>query len=103
MHLATQLLKLLPSAVTNIVKPYIARNAYFAHPENVLLAMMMDDDSHKGAKVVRIILNSREQKSDIGLQIRKFNVPVINFDANDWDELINWDNVTITEPPMYRN
>src|ERR1051325_324363 len=99
-HLATQLLKLLPSAVTNIAKPYISRNAYFAHPENVLLALMMDDDSQKRAKAVRIILNLREQKSDIGLQIRKFNVPVIKFDANDWDELINWDNVTITEPPM---
>jgi hypothetical protein len=64
-HLATQLLKYLSPAVNNIVKPYIVRNAYFAHPENVLLAMLTDEDSNKRAKAVNIVLNleTRSHKS----------------------------------------
>ena len=98
--MATQLLKYLPPAVNNIVKPYSARNAYFAHPENVLLAMMTDEDCNKRAKAVNIVLNLRDQKSEILSQIRKFHVPQINFDASDWDELINWNTAVITEPPL---
>ena len=99
-HLAIQLLKYLPPAVNNVVKPYIARNAYFAHPENVLLAMMTDENCNKRAKAVNIVLNLRDQKSEILSQIRKFYVPQINFDASDWDELINWNTAVITEPPL---
>ena len=36
-----KLLKLLPSHVADIVRPYVSRNAYYAHPENLLLAMLM--------------------------------------------------------------
>ena len=39
-HHATQLTKCLPDDVVNIVKPFIMRNAYFAHPENTILAML---------------------------------------------------------------
>ena len=35
-----QLLKLLPSDVRKIVKPYFSRNAYNAHPENLLIAKL---------------------------------------------------------------
>ena len=99
-HMATQLLKYLPPAVYNIVKPYVARNAYFAHPENVLLAMMTDKDSNKRNKAVNIVLNLRKQNPGIQSQIRKFTVPDINFDARDWDELVNWKTAVITEPPL---
>jgi len=99
-HLATQLLKYLLPTVNSIVKPYIARNAYFAHPENILLSMMTDEDCNKRAKAVNIVLSLRDQKSEIQSQIRKFYVPQINFDESDWDELINWNTAVITEPPL---
>ena len=40
----TKLLKLLPANVADIVQPYVSRNAYFSHPENLLLAMLDDED-----------------------------------------------------------
>ena len=39
-----QRLNELSSSVQTIVKPVLERNAYFAHVENVLLAMLVDDN-----------------------------------------------------------
>ena len=46
-------------AVVGVIKPYIARNAYFARPENVLVAMMADIDV---CKRVKAITNLEDQK-----------------------------------------
>src|SRR5688572_12507185 len=63
LYLATQLVKLVPKGVADIVKPYIARDAYYAHPENLLLVMMTDSDLPKRQKAVNTVLNIRAAKS----------------------------------------
>lgn len=95
---AIQRIKCLPAEVTNIVKPFMSRNAYFAHPEHVLLAMLCDICKKKREKAVHRILNIREYQQCS--QIRRFTVPQINFDAQEWDDIINWDSVQVTEPPL---
>ncbi|KAK0048904.1 hypothetical protein Bpfe_021670 [Biomphalaria pfeifferi] len=93
---ATQLLKELSSETAAIVKPYISRSAYFAHSENILIAMLADSDKSIRSRAVDIILQQRLQASTAA--IRLFKVPPINYDATNYVDLINWED--IQEPPL---
>lgn len=66
------------------IKKLIRNNAYFAHLENLLVAMLCDDDV-KG-------------KPTLG----KFKVPSFNFNWKDYTELIDWKKCNISEPPLIR-
>lgn len=98
---AINCLKNLPIDIVNIVKPYVSRNAYFAHSENVLLAMLADSSRDKRETAVRRILQARRQSAD-NKTVRIFRVPNLNFDATDWDDIINWSDAEIHEPPLTR-
>ena len=93
-------MQLLPKEVAAIVKPYIARKAYYAHPENLLLAMMTDSNQVKRQKAVNTVLNIRAAKSSNWSVIREFKVPIIDFNASEWHEMIDWDNTAIEELPL---
>ncbi|XP_055922808.1 uncharacterized protein LOC129953593 [Eupeodes corollae] len=58
--------KYLPKNLKAIVHPVIERNAYFCHPENILLAMLADSRSHVRELGLRRILKSR---ADIQVKI----------------------------------
>lgn len=79
----------------------IQRNAFFAYPENVLLAMLADDRKHIRELALRRILQSRVPRYDN--QIRDFKVPKLNFDATDYTELIDWQSDKVTEPPLTKS
>ena len=96
-YTATQLLQELPDYVVAIVKPYVSRNAYFAHHENVLLCMLADDDKDKRTQAVHLILQCRAQKNK-ELTIRQFQVPKLRYEASDWSDMIDLSN--ISEPPI---
>ena len=55
-------------------------NGYFAHSENILLAMLADEQQKFRERAVKIILGLREkgEKSTDG-EFREFLVPNINF------------------------
>ncbi|KAK0040162.1 hypothetical protein Bpfe_030409 [Biomphalaria pfeifferi] len=75
--LTVHLSRSLPTEVKNIIDPVIQRNAYFAHPENLLIAMVTDDRDHiKQLGLRRILKVRQEQKTGI----RKFCIPRLNFD-----------------------
>lgn len=38
-----------------------------------------------------------------GQSIRIFKIPVLNFDAKDYTDIINWHDMNITEPPLTYN
>lgn len=78
-----------------IVDRIIQINGYYAHPENVLIAMLCDERRHIRELGLRRILKSRNSH-----QLRKFEVPKINFNANNYTEMINWQQSMISEPPM---
>lgn len=83
-----------------IIDKVIAANAYFAHPENVLLAMLTDSRDHIRELAVRRILKARKENCS---GIRYFKVPKLNFQATDYIDLINWTETTITEPPLTKH
>jgi len=84
-----------------IVDPIISRNAYFAHLENLLLAMISDEQSHIRTLGLRRIMKARSMKpSGNGTTIRQFKMPELNFNANDYSEIIDWQKCSLTEPPI---
>ena len=103
-HRAIQFSNDLPQEVSTIVRPYITRNAYFAHPENVLLAMLADSSKLKREKATNMTMKLRKnQNHSERTVVREFRVPNLLFDATDWDEIIDWTHVNITESPLTRS
>ena len=84
-----------------IIDPVIQRNSYFAHPENVILAMITDHQPHIRELRFRKVMNARVLKQS--RQIRKFKVSAkLNFDATKYYDIIDWNDVVTTEPPVIK-
>ena len=107
----------LPVKLRKIVYDVIQRNAYFVHPESMLLAMMSDEDISIRQNAFKILSISRNQeKTNLGDEnvekndeplskkrcskksriskaatIRVFKPPILNFEANKYSELIDWE------------
>ena len=120
----------------------LQRNAYFAHPEAILLAMLADDDADTRARAVNQILTIRIKAQDLRDQsnedvdygrgvydldeneeddgdclqlepseiaaisspkVRKYILPKINFIAEMYTELIDWETSQLSEPPFTLN
>lgn len=100
---AVRQLKYLPPEVADIVKPYILRNAYYAHPEHMLLALLTDPDKCNRDKAIQIILEIRRNTPLTPSQIRQFKIPEINLNPKTWVDLINWNTAVMTEPSVISN
>ena len=80
---------------------YFQWSCYWAHCEPILLAMLNDSNQEKRQWAVNKIIEIRRQKeldqseSD---QVRVYQLPTLNFDANSYDEMIDWEVESITEP-----
>ena len=59
--LTVRLSRLLPPEVRSVIDPVIQRNAYFCHPENLLLAMLADEREHVRQLALRRILKAKQQ------------------------------------------
>ena len=84
-----------------IFDPAIQRNAYCSHPENVLLAMLTDGRPHIRQLGLRRILKVRSTEKS-GEHVRKFCIPTLNFDAMNYEDMIDWNGVDtpVTEPAV---
>ena len=81
----------------DIIDEVIQTNAYFAHPENILIAMLHD---HR-LNIRRLALNNiKEARSVKEERLRRFEVPSLNFSAKEYYNMINWKKCDITEPPL---
>lgn len=91
----------LPENVKAITDPVIERNAYFSHPENLLLAMLYDEREHVRQLAVERIENARLTASSSKIRIFKPpQRPQFNFFAEDYTNLLNWQDINITPPPI---
>lgn len=84
--------------ILKIIDPVIQRNAFFAHPENMLLAMAADERLHIRELAYRRIIKAREQNTD-KMSVRTFLPPKLNFEASDYTDLIDWSNFPLSPPP----
>lgn len=96
-----QQLRLIDANFIQTIRNTISRNCFHLHPENLVLAMLNDDDEqirYRGWKKILEIKNAQQTE-----EIRIFNLPNINFDANNYIELIDFDNEMTTIPPILMN
>ena len=84
-----------------MVNLVIWRNAYSAHPKNLLLRVLIDDRKHirmLAPKLVGIAKATRSVQP-----VRVFIVPKVDFQCEDYIDLIDWtDSITIA-PPLLQN
>ncbi|GBN89933.1 hypothetical protein AVEN_41128-1 [Araneus ventricosus] len=99
---AIQTSRYLSDELLQVVDPVIQRNAFFAHAENVLLAMLVDEREHIWELGHRRILKAR-QIVPKKKTVRNFTPPKINFQASDYNEIINWNSCVVYPPPMLRD
>jgi hypothetical protein len=79
-----------------------SNNAYFAHPESMLLSMLVDKREHKKRLALRRIINARSRKQT-SKQVRMFQIPKIDFRASEYIDMISWHDVEVTEQPLTRH
>ena len=94
---SVELLRMLPTQLQDVIRPVVQRNAYWAHPEAVLLAMVADPDAVVRFRAVDAIRRCRQQPQE---GVRPFKLPTINFAATHYTELLEWEKELITEPPL---
>ncbi|GBO43126.1 hypothetical protein AVEN_51778-1 [Araneus ventricosus] len=92
----------LSDELLQVVNPVIQRNAFFAHTENVLLAMLVDEREHIRELGYKKILKAR-QIAPKKKTVRNFLPPKINFQASDYIEITNWNSCVEYSPPMLRD
>ncbi|KAG0726342.1 hypothetical protein GWK47_036814 [Chionoecetes opilio] len=88
----------LSSSLKKVVDPVIRRNGFCGHPENVLLAMITDEQPHIRELGLRRIMKARSHVS--ANKIRRFRVPPLNLDATEYQDMVDWQTLTVTEPPV---
>lgn len=94
--------RFLPEELKKVVDPVLQRNGYYGHPENLLLAMLADERKHIRELGLRRILKCRQDKHN-GNQVRQFQIPKFNFNADDYIDLVDWQSISVTEPPLTAN
>ena len=63
------------------LREVIQRNAYWAHPENLILDMLSDENKDIRVQAIRQIMTARENKRGKATAVRQFWIPNIKFDA----------------------
>lgn len=90
--------------VKNASKPYLKTESWWAHPENVLVALLCSDDTRQRVFAVDTIMAVRAGSEQGSTAVRSFKVPeMVNPDACDLYALIDWEKETITEPVFTGN
>lgn len=93
----------LPKDLLPLIQNVFKNNSYFAHPENIILSMLFDERPNVRRLGCEKILNARESGDEIE-KVREYQRPVINFECNDYIDMIDWNKVdNLTEPPFTRN
>ena len=111
------------TSLLSIIQQSVQRNCCFAHPENLLLAMLGDEDVNIRAKAVEMIVKIRHaQESHEGesehVKMREFHLPQRNFATHSYTEMVTiqenernaitfWfnkkRNLTLHEPSLVKN
>ena len=86
--------KCLTQSEFKFVLKYFGINSYMAHPESVLLGMLFDENRLVKAEAVNLILSAKKP----GKKPRKFILPILKFNAEQYHKMIDWTKVKITIP-----
>ena len=98
-----QLSRFLSESDRLVIDKCIPRNAFFGHPENILKSMLVNDRKEIRELAARRIKFSRQSPVADYSELRKFKIPPLNFDAEDYHSLVNWQELPRTQPPMLKD
>ena len=101
LHLARQL----DQSIQNMVMPHIQSTAWNAHPEVILQSMLVSDQQELRDFAVAKIISIRKGSTYGNTSHRPYRMPVINTEATDLRDLIEWSNpdVQLHEPLLTCN
>ena len=79
-----------PQEVQDIIKKYISRNAYHAHSENLLLALLASPDKEDRSFAVDKILTIRGRNEYGDESVRPRRTPAVNFESTCLRTMLFW-------------
>ena len=79
LYRSVQLLRELPEEIQKVVRPVLQRNAYWAHPEQLLLGMIANEHAELRLEAVRHIRAARQRETE---DVRPFRLPTLKFGAS---------------------
>ena len=82
------------TSLLSIIQQSVQQNCFFAHPENLRLAMLGDEDVNIRAKAVKVIVKIRHtEKAHKGqsehVKVREFHLPQCNFATHSYRDGYN--------------
>ena len=89
----------LTKRIRDVVNKVLQRNAFFAHPENILIAMLFDDEEHVRELGWRRVLKTRISATT---KRRTFIVLKLLLNSQKYYEMIDWQCTAISEPPVLK-
>ena len=104
-HILTSLriLKTQPKEVQDVISFYIRKNAWYAHPECLLLSLLSSSDPQDRQFAVEQILTVRAGKEYGDNSVRPRITPKLNLAATTLTTLISWDPKEVQEPSFTCN
>ena len=82
----------------DLIDAVISRNAYFAHPENILLSMLSDHRLKVRQDAIKKIIEARNNNDNAA--VCNFHVAPLNYKACEYFEMIDFSSANITPPPV---
>jgi len=96
--------RFLPTDCLEVVDNVLRRNAFYAHPKNLLISMLCNvDETVRKFGYQELLKCQKPSPFSAAVHIRKFKVPSINLDAQNIHELIDWQDVHFNTPPVLLN
>ncbi len=110
LNILTQLMGFQNKSIQDIAVAVVQPNAYFAHHENILLAMLADNDHNVRLLAVNKILSIRVSKKNLDnvgcdeeVDVRKFIIPKINTNSKTYYSLSSLNLKDMHEPPALKH
>ena len=97
-----KLMQPLPSATKAVVWPVIQRKAYWAHHENVLLALLADSDTCNRELAIKQTTTIRQASQSSKKDVRLFRVPKVDQNMHNLKDLLSPMERSLTEPPLIK-
>ena len=97
-----KLMQPLPTAIKAVVWPVIQRNAYWAHHENVLLALLADSDTCNRELAIKRVTTIRQASQSSKQDVRLFRLPKVDQNMQNLKDLLPPMERSLTEPPLIK-
>lgn len=85
-----KLTRYLPANALKVIDPVIQRNAYFAHPENIILTMLDNEREWIRELAYMRILDCRSKSKTDPTNVRLFKIPHMYTDFGSYEDMIPW-------------